>query len=88
MWHRYRFKTNPTDYRPVVFPPPGPYWCTGYSCNPNDESLSTEHAIIVAYLPPGALLSTWWPDACGAEIEVVEEIVFTDRLPKPAWWAP
>lgn len=88
MFTRYRFKTDPTDYRPVEFPPPGPYWCTGYSCNPNDESLSTEHAIVVAYLPNGESLSNWWPDAVGVETEQVEVIHFTDRFPCPDWWKP
>jgi hypothetical protein len=29
-WIRYRFHANADDYRPVKFPPPGPYWCSGY----------------------------------------------------------
>ena len=43
MWKRYRFETRSTDdYRPLVFDPRYPWWCTGYG----DES-----AVIVAYLP-------------------------------------
>jgi len=26
---RVRFHTDEEDYRPLKFPPPGPYWCTG-----------------------------------------------------------
>lgn len=78
-YERHRFKTDPHDYRPVNFPPPGPYWCTGYSCNP-------EHSVVVAYLPKGEPLADWWPDACAVETEEVEEIQFTSRFPRPSWY--
>lgn len=43
-WMRLRFQANADDPRPVTFPPPGPWWCTGYA---GDDS----YAIVVAYLP-------------------------------------
>jgi hypothetical protein len=30
---RARFHANEDDWRAVKFPPPGPYWCTGYGEN-------------------------------------------------------
>jgi len=88
MYERHRFKTDPIDYRPVAFPPPGPYWCTGYSCNPNDASLSAEHAVVMVYLPKGEPLLKWWPDAVDIESEEVEVIFFTSRFACPDWWTP
>ena len=78
MYERHRFKTDLEDYRPVTFPPPGPYWCTGET---------DDHSVVVAYLPKGEPLLKWWPDAI--EVETVEEevIFFTDRFPRPTWWA-
>lgn len=76
---RYRFNANYDDYRPVKWPPPGPYWCTGYAC---DESYAT----VIAYLPAGQNLHTWWPEADGIDAEAVDEIVYTSRFPKPVWY--
>lgn len=79
MYERHRFKTDLVDYRPVTFPPPGPYWCTGW----NDHN-----SICVAYLPKGEPLLKWWPDATEVETEEVEVIFFTSRFPCPDWWSP
>lgn len=79
MYERHRFKTDPTDYRPVAFPPPGPYWCSGQSEN---------HSIVIAYLPKGESLLKWWPDAAELETEERDAILFTDRFPCPDWWNP
>ena len=78
MFERHRFKTDPEDSRPVAFPPPGPYWCTGST---------GAHAIVVAYLPKGEPLLKWWPDAVDVETDVREVIQFTDRFVCPAWWS-
>jgi len=83
IYERHRFKTSADDYRPVAFPPPGPYWCSGYTLN---ENLEYGHAIIVAYLPKGEPLATWWPDASDVDTEERESITFTSRFPKPEWW--
>ncbi len=77
-WKWYRFTSDSEDYRPVVFPPPGPFWCTGYN--------AFDHAVIVAYLPPDSRLADYWPEAQCIDVEDKEEIVFTDRFEKPEWW--
>jgi hypothetical protein len=76
-WRRYRFHTDSEDYRPIIFPPPGPWWCSGYS---GDSS------VIVCYLPRGESVSSYWPEASGVDFTDEEEIVFTSRFPKPDWW--
>lgn len=79
MYERHRFKTDPSDYRPVAFPPPGPYWFTGGN---------VDHSIVIAYLPKGESLLKWWPDAVDVESEDTEVIVFTSRFACPDWWSP
>lgn len=77
-WLRVRFRADEDDFRPVVFPPPGPYWCSGYGNN---------HAIVVAYVGTVDQIAGFWPEA--SEIVVMEEgvdIAFSDRFPEPAWW--
>lgn len=74
---RYRFHANEDDYRPVTFPPPGPYWCTGYG---------EGHSIVVAYLPDGVPVTDYWPEATKIDAHARGEPVFTDRFPKPDWW--
>jgi len=79
-WKRYRFYTCEEDYRPVIFPPSGPWWCTGYT---GDD---WERAIIAAYLPEGEDIRKYWPEAEDIEFEGRDSIQFTDRFPKPKWW--
>lgn len=77
-WNRHRFKTSfDDDPRPVTFPPPGPWWCTGHG-----EGC----AVVVCYLPPGVPVTDFWPEAADVETEATDEIVFTDRFPRPDWW--
>ena len=76
-WVRYRFRANGGDPRPVAFPPPGPYWVSGYS---------DRWAIIVAFLPRGIRPRQYWPEAREIDGEAVEEIIFYDRFPRPSWW--
>lgn len=78
-WIRYRFHSSDEDYRPVLFPPPGPYWCTGWG---------DDYSIVVAYLPQGESLTTYWPDASCVDEEEVSEIVFNDRFVCPDWYVP
>lgn len=75
-WIRARFKTDENDYRPVKWPPPGPFWCTGYG----DGS-----SIVVAYMKNEKQIEEYWPDAEEVEITQRDEITFTDRFPKPEW---
>lgn len=78
-WLRHRFEANEDDYRPIKFPPPGPYWCTGYGDG---------HSIVVACLPPEVSVTEYWPEAANVDTQEVAEISFTDRFPKPDWWQP
>lgn len=77
IWLRARFEANLEDSRPVIFPPPGPYWETGF----NDK-----HAIVVAYVLHERDVTRYWPEATNIEFEKRDEIKFTDRFPKPVWW--
>lgn len=76
---RARFKADAEDYRPVNWPPPGPYWCTGHA---GDES----HSIVVAYADNEDQIREFWPEASDIDAEVVTEMVFTDWFPEPKWW--
>lgn len=67
MWIRYRFKTKSPDYRPVIFPPPGPFWCTGYG---------EDYATIVAYFPPSEDLYKYWPEAEDVDMSEEEKNLF------------
>ena len=77
-WKRYRFKTNSVeDYRPLIFNPKYPWWCTGYGEN---------CVIIVAYLPFDDDLLKYWDDAFDIEFSEEKEIVFSERFPKPDYF--
>lgn len=79
-WIRWRFHADYDDYRPIEWPPPGPYWCSGYA---GDESYST----LIAYLPRGVAVTDYWPEATELDSTLaVDGIVFTDRFPQPKWW--
>jgi hypothetical protein len=80
-WDRIRFFANEDDYRSVIWPPLGPYWCSGYG---------DDHSVVVAYLPHGTTdkdLKKYWPEA--RDIDRMQEdvqISFSDRFSKPDWW--
>jgi len=74
---RARFKCNLEDYRPVKWPPPGPYWCTGYD---------DEHSIVVAYAADESEIMEYWPDAEDIDATERDGYTFTGRFPKPSWW--
>ena len=76
-WKRYRFVSDEDDPRPIVFPPPGPYWITGYTA---DDS-----ATIVAYIPEGIELTDYWPEAQEIELQLAP-LTFSSRFPRPDWW--
>ena len=80
-WLRHRFHANVDDPRPVVFPPPGPWWCSGYA-DYGDEP----HSIVVAYLPQDVDLLIYWPEAQNISTESRQHIVYTERFPRPEWW--
>jgi hypothetical protein len=74
---RVRFKTTDKDYRPVKWPIPHPYWCTGSGEGYN---------ILVAYADNEAQITERWPDAFGLEAEEAIVYVFTSRFPRPQWF--
>lgn len=79
-WLRVRFSVPSEDYRPVTFPPPGPYWCTGYGAD--------GAAILVAYVRAEGQVHEFWPDASPLHFcDERDAITFTDRFPEPEWWA-
>ena len=76
-WLRCRFHANEEDFRPVKFPPPGPYWCTGYGDG---------FSVIVAYVRKEEQVTEFWPEANTLEVDERDEITYTDRFPKPEWY--
>lgn len=74
---RARFKTKEEDYRPVSWPVPHPYWCTGSG---------DDYSIIVAYADSEAQILELWPEAYDIDAEFAESYKFTDRFPKPDWF--
>lgn len=78
-WQRHRFHADGNDPRPVKFPPPGPWWCSGYAF---DESYS----VVVAYLPYGTDVTQWWPEATAIETSDADSPKYSERFPRPDWW--
>ena len=76
-WLRCRFKTNEEDYRPISWPPPGPYWCSGSGDGFN---------IVIAYVKTIEQLKEFWPEAADIDADERMEITYTDRFPKPDWY--
>lgn len=74
---RVRFRANPDDPRPVVWPIKHPYWITGYG---------EDYAIVVAYVDSMEELDDLWPDATDVDADEADEYVFTDRFQKPEWF--
>lgn len=75
---RHRFYTKADDYRPVLFNPAWPWWCSGHT----DES-----AIIIAFLPVDEPVEKYWPEAEAVDSEP-RELFFTDRFPRPDYYDP
>ena len=81
-WKRYRFKTYAIDdYRPLIFNPKYPWWCSGFGENSNGE-----FAVIIAYLPNNEDLLKYWDDAFDIDFTEEEEIKFSSRFPKPKYF--
>lgn len=79
-WRRYRFSTRSVDdYRPLIFNPEYPWWCSG-------ESGDGQSAVIVAYLPPDSPLAMYWDDAFEVEYTDEDTITFSERFPRPEWY--
>lgn len=83
-WRVRFFTASADDPRPVTFPPPGPYWVSGYSGGKSGE---LAEAVLIAYLPRKSDLKKLWPGAKAAEWSNKKgQIEFTSRFPKPKWW--
>ncbi len=76
-WYRCRFHADLDDYRPVAWPPPGPFWCSG---------TGDDYSVIIAYVTSEEQVIEFWPEANNISAEECDEIVFTDRFPEPEWW--
>ncbi len=76
---RARFHANAEDFRPVEFPPPYPYWCTGYGDG---------YSIVVAYADSEKQIKKYWPEASQIETTKEDAVTFSDRFPKPDWYKP
>lgn len=80
-WIRYRLKTKSVaDWRPLVYDPRYPSWCSGYG---GDEEDGPAFAVIIIYLPVGEDLMKYYDDAFDVEADECNEITFTDRFPRP-----
>jgi len=83
-WRRYWFKTNEVeDYRPVIFDPRFPWWCSGHGMNGNFEICDST---IIAWLPEDEPLEKYWPDAHNVDYSDHTQIMFTDRFPQPDYY--
>lgn len=86
-WVRYRFSTKSVDdYRPIIFNPKYPWWCSGYGLGGTIDDPECETAIIIAWLPKGEDLTKYWDDAFDITFDEFDEIKFTDRFPKPEYF--
>lgn len=77
-WMRSRFHAHPDDWRPVTWPPPGPYWCSGHGDG---------YSIVIAWHRPDQTITTWWPEATDIDTTEHDELTFWDRFPRPEWWS-
>lgn len=77
--HQFRFKIPGTDPRPIGWPPPGPFWATGYS---------DTHVVVVSFAESLEVLlgPLHWPDAEDVEDLGIPSDLYSDRFPKPDWW--
>ena len=83
-WRRYRFYTKSIDdYRPLIFNPRYPWWCSGYG---NNGDNGAETAVIIAYLPKEEDLKKYWDDAFNIEFTEEDKIVFSSRFAKPDYF--
>jgi hypothetical protein len=71
-WLRCRFRANETDPRPINWPPPGPYWITGYGDG---------YSVIVAYCQTIEQVTEYWPEATDIDAAPKAGIEFSDRFP-------
>ena len=86
-WRRYRFVTRYIDdYRPLIFDPRFPWWCSGHSIGGTPENPEISNATIIAWLPFDEPITKYWDDASQVEYTEHETISFIDRFAKPDWF--
>lgn len=78
-WIRARFHADADDYRPIKWPPVGPYWYSGYA-------LDGSYIVVIAYVRNIEQVREYWPEADEIRFSEESEIRFTERFPKPEWW--
>ena len=83
---RYRFMQPTEDYRPISWPIPWPYWCSGSAFGANDETIN----ILIAYAPDDEYIKKYWPEAyeldgCNEDLKP-EDILFSSRFQRPDWY--
>lgn len=76
-WIRARFHADADDYRPVKWPPPGPYWCTGHG---------DDYNIVVAFVKTEDQIKEYWPEAEDIDVTQENKITYTERFSKPEWY--
>lgn len=82
LWMRVRFRVRHDDPRPVIWPPPGPYWWTGSGKDKDGNSVN----VIVAYTKDPDKLKEFWPEMGEMSFSSAPEPVrWFDRFPKPDW---
>jgi hypothetical protein len=78
MWIRARFQANLVDPRPMLWPPPGPYWISGEGDG---------YSIVIAYVKTYKEILKYWPDATDIDCnELCDKITYSSRFPKPSWY--
>lgn len=80
-WLRVRFYTDADDWRPLIWPPPGPCWCTGAG-----EISGGKFWVVVAYVRRLDQVHEFWPEAYDVDHKQVTALLFTSRFPRPEWW--
>lgn len=75
---RFYMPISVGDYRPISWPIPHPFWCSGES---------EDAFIIVAYADNTDQILQLWPEAYDLDVmdEDAAEYTFTSRFPKPNW---
>lgn len=84
---RVRFYSDSNDYRPIKFPPTGPFWCSGSLTRYSRKKSKEEQVwVLVAFLKKKSDLNLYWPEAEVDEWYGKMPIEFTSRFPQPDWW--
>lgn len=78
-WLRVRFEAYFDDPKPVKFPPPGPYWVTGFDAN-------FSYSTVVTYVKDLGQVKAFWPEAQNILYTEEQSIKYSDRFPRPEWW--